>query len=292
MWILQGIILGIPQGVLYGLMAFGIAIIFKTVGVMNFAHGHAGMISAFFAFSVYTLTHSLIVSILSALIFGYFLGFLIDKLLKPIKHISHGGMLIVTLGLLMIFEGLSVLIWGTDYQSFPELFKGMPIIINLGENILVIPINDFWVTIIAFSIAIIMAVFLKFTRLGIAIRARSQDEVGAEVVGISVDKIDSIVWGIGITLSSLVAVLIAPKEYIHPNMMVNMQLYGFTAGVLGGFSSLFGVIFGGIILGVLEKIVGIYISPDFQLSIILILIIVMLIVKPSGIFSKGFEGRV
>ncbi|SHE90573.1 amino acid/amide ABC transporter membrane protein 1, HAAT family [Marinitoga hydrogenitolerans DSM 16785] len=292
MWILQGIILGIPQGALYGLMAFGIAIIFNTVGVMNFAHGHAGMIAAFFAFSIYTLTHSLIVSILSALIFGYFLGFLIDKLLKPIKHISHGGMLIVTLGLLMIFEGLSVLIWGTDYQSFPELFTGMPIIINLGENILVMPINDFWITIIAFSIAIIMAFFLKFTRLGIAIRARAQDEVGAEVVGISVDKIDSIVWGIGIMLSSLVAVLIAPKEYIHPNMMVNMQLYGFTAGVLGGFSSLFGAIFGGIILGVLEKIVGIYISPDFQLSIILILIIVMLIVKPSGIFSKGFEGRV
>ncbi|WGS65108.1 branched-chain amino acid ABC transporter permease [Marinitoga aeolica] len=292
MLILQSIILGIPQGALYGLMAFGIALIFRSVGVMNFAHGHAGMIATFFAFTIYTITNSLIISILSALFFGFFLGYLIDKILKPIKHISHGGMLIVTLGLLMIFEGLSVLIWGTDYQSFPELFTGPPLIMHLGENILVMPINDLGITIISLSVAIIMALFLKFTKLGTAIRARSQDEIGAGVVGISINKIDSIVWGIGIMLSALVGILIAPKEYIHPNMMINMQLYGFTAGVLGGFSSLFGAIFGGIILGILEKIVGMYISPDFQLSIVLALIIIMLVVKPSGIFSKGFEGRV
>ncbi|GAB6188715.1 branched-chain amino acid ABC transporter permease [Marinitoga arctica] len=292
MLILQSIILGIPQGALYGLMAFGIALIFRSVGVMNFAHGHAGMISTFFAFTIYSITNNLLISIISALIFGFVIGYLIEKILKPIKHISHGAMLIVTLGLLMIFEGLSVLIWGTDYQSFPEIFTGMPIIMHIGENILVMPINDLGVSLIAFSIAIIMALFLKFTKLGTAIRARSQDEIGAGVVGININKIDSIVWGIGIMLSALVGILIAPKEYIHPNMMVNMQLYGFTAGVLGGFSNLFGAIFGGLILGILEKIVGMYISPDFQLSIVLVLIIIMLVVKPSGIFSKGFEGRV
>ncbi|HOO74083.1 MAG: branched-chain amino acid ABC transporter permease [Thermotogae bacterium] len=293
MQILQSIILGLPQGALYGLMAFGIALIFRTVSVMNFSHGHAGMIGAFIAFTVYTQVNNIFIAIIAAIISAFIIGVLIEKfLMRPVKHLSHGAMLIITLGLLMIFEGLSVLIWGTDYQILPGIYNGMPLIMNLGENILVMPANDIAVTIIALIVSVVLAFFLKYTKIGTAIRARSQDEVGASVVGININVVDSIVWGIGIALSALVAILIAPKEYVNPNMMVNMQLYGFTAGVLGGFSSLFGAIFGGIILGILEKIVGVYISPDYQMSIILILIIIMLVVKPSGLFGKSTEGRV
>jgi branched-chain amino acid transport system permease protein len=90
----------------------------------------------------------------------------------------------------------------------------------------------------------------------------------------------------------LVAVLAAPRTYVHPQMMTNYQLYGFTAGVLGGFYNLFGAIAGGLLLGIMEKLVGYYISPDYQLSIILILIIVVLVVKPTGLFGSKFEGRV
>ncbi|HQH33746.1 MAG TPA: hypothetical protein PLA84_09475, partial [Petrotogaceae bacterium] len=99
MLILQSIILGIPQGALYGLMAFGISLIFRTVGVMNFSHGNAGMFSAFIALTVFLLTQNLLLAILCAVIFGILLGFLIEKfLMRPVKHLSHGGMLIITLG--------------------------------------------------------------------------------------------------------------------------------------------------------------------------------------------------
>ncbi|MDN5342964.1 branched-chain amino acid ABC transporter permease [Oceanotoga sp. DSM 15011] len=293
MLIIQSIILGIPQGALYGLMAFGIALIFRTVSVMNFSHGNAGMFATFIGFSVYTLTNNIFIALISAVVFGFILGVLIEKfLMRPVKHLSHGAMLIITLGLLMVFEGLSIVIWGTEYLQLPELNDGMPIIMEFGENILVLPINDLIVTVIALSVSILLAIFLKYTKIGTAIRARAQDEVGSSVVGIDINKVDSIVWGIGISLAALVGILAAPKTYVHPNMMTNMQLYGFTAGVLGGFSSLFGAIVGGMILGILEKVVGVYISPDYQLSIILILIIVVLVVKPSGIFGKKFEGRV
>ncbi len=290
---IQNVLLGIPQGALYGLMAFGIALIFKTVFVMNFAHGSAGMMSAFFAFTVYGWTQNLFVAIIGALIFGYILAQLIEKfLMRPVKHLSHGAMLIITLGLLMIFEGLSIIIWGTDYYQFPEITEAAPLLFNLGDNLLVLPMNDLVNMVIALSVTVALALFLKYTKLGTAIRARSQDEVGASVVGININKVDSIVWGIGIGLAALVAVLAAPKTYIHPNMMVNYQLYGFTAGVLGGFYNLFGAIVGGLLLGIMEKLVGYYISPDYQLSIILILIIVVLVVKPTGLFGSKFEGRV
>ena len=293
MLILQSIILGIPQGALYGLMALGISLIFKTVGVMNFSHGHAGMIGAYVAFSLYLITNNFFISIVLAIVFGFSLGLLIEKfLMRPIKHLSHGAMLIITLGLLMVFEGIAIIIWGTEFKMLPEIISIPPFILNLKGSILVMPGNDILITIIAIFISLSLAIFLKFTKIGTAIRARSQDEIGSDVVGINVNLVDSIVWGIGIALSVIVAILVSPKTYVNPNMMVNMQLYGFTAGVLGGFSSFFGAIVGGLILGILEKIVGMYISPDYQLSIILLLIIVVLVFKPSGLFGKRSEGRV
>jgi len=291
--VLQSIILGIPQGALYGLMGFGIALIFRSVGTMNFAHGNAGMVCVFVAFSVFTATGSLVLSILCGIIAGFLLGVIIDKaLMGPIKHLSHAGMLMITLGLLMIFEGAAQLIWGTDYQQFPELLRGEPLIMKLGENKLIMPLNDLLITAVAVAVSIIIALYLKYAKLGIATRARAQDPIGAKVVGIDTNMVDSLVWGIGISLSVLVGILIAPKTYIHPGMMGNMQIYGFTAGVLGGFESLFGAIAGGLILGILEKLVGAYISPDYQLSIVLVIIIIMLAVKPSGLFGKKSSGRV
>jgi len=260
---------------------------------MNFAHGNAGMVCVFVAFSVFTATGSLVLSILCGIIAGFLLGVIIDKaLMGPIKHLSHAGMLMITLGLLMIFEGAAQLIWGTDYQQFPELLRGEPLIMKLGENKLIMPLNDLLITAVAVAVSIIIALYLKYAKLGIATRARAQDPIGAKVVGIDTNMVESLVWGIGISLSVLVGILIAPKTYIHPGMMGNMQIYGFTAGVLGGFESLFGAIAGGLILGILEKLVGAYISPDYQLSIVLVIIIIMLAVKPSGLFGKKSSGRV
>jgi branched-chain amino acid transport system permease protein len=102
-------------------------------------------------------------------------------------------MIIITLGLLMIFEGLSIIIWGTDYQQFPQIAEGAPFLMNLGDNLLVLPLNDLVNMVIALSVTVALALFLKFTKLGTAIRARSQDEVGASVVGININKVDALV---------------------------------------------------------------------------------------------------
>lgn len=292
MQILQGIISGIPQGALYGLTAFGIALIFKTTGVLNFAHGNSGMLATYVGLSVYLLTHNILFSIIAAVITGLLVGLVVERfLMRPLKNISSGAMLIVTLGLLMVIEGIVMVIWGVDYHRFPEIYMAAPIILFLENGILVMPSNDIAITIISLAVMLALALFLRYTKLGIAIRARSEDEIGALVCGIDINNVDTIVWSVGIATIALVGVLTAPKTYIHPSMLINMQLYGITAGVLGGFSNLFGVILGGLILGIIEKLVGVFISPDYQLSIILILIILVLLFKPSGLFAKEFEGR-
>ena len=292
MQILQGIISGIPQGALYGLTAFGIALIFKTTGVLNFAHGNSGMLATYVGLSVYLLTQNIIFSIIAAVITGLLVGLVVERfLMRPLKNISSGAMLIVTLGLLMVIEGIVMVIWGVDYHRFPEIYMAAPIILFLENGVLVMPSNDIAITIISLAVMLALALFLRYTKLGIAIRARSEDEIGALVCGIDINNVDTIVWSVGIATIALVGVLTAPKTYIHPSMLINMQLYGITAGVLGGFSNLFGVILGGLILGIIEKLVGVFISPDYQLSIILILIILVLLFKPSGLFAKEFEGR-
>jgi len=290
--ILQCIISGIPQGALYGLTAFGIALIFKTTGVLNFAHGNSGMLATYVGLSVYLLTHNILFSIIAAVITGLLVGLVVERfLMRPLKNISSGAMLIVTLGLLMVIEGIVMVIWGVDFHRFPEIYMAAPIILFLENGILVMPSNDIAITIISLAVMLALALFLRYTKLGIAIRARSEDEIGALVCGIDINNVDTIVWSVGIATIALVGVLTAPKTYIHPSMLINMQLYGITAGVLGGFSNLFGVILGGLILGIIEKMVGVFISPDYQLSIILILIILVLLFKPSGLFAKEFEGR-
>jgi len=290
--ILQAIISGIPQGALYGLTAFGIALIFKTTGVLNFAHGNSGMLATYVGLSVYLLTQNIIFSIIAAVITGLLVGLVVERfLMRPLKNISSGAMLIVTLGLLMVIEGIVMVIWGVDYHRFPEIYMAAPIILFLENGVLVMPSNDIAITIISLTVMLAVALFLRYTKLGIAIRARSEDEIGALVCGIDINNVDTIIWSVGIATIALVGVLAAPKTYIHPSMLINMQLYGITAGVLGGFSNLFGVILGGLILGILEKLVGVFISPDYQLSIILILIILVLLFKPSGLFAKEFEGR-
>lgn len=292
MQILQCIISGIPQGALYGLTAFGIALIFKTTGVLNFAHGNSGMLATYVGLSVYLLTHNILFSIIAAVITGLLVGLVVERfLMRPLKNISSGAMLIVTLGLLMVIEGIVMVIWGVDYHRFPEIYMAAPIILFLENGILVMPSNDIAITIISLAVMLALALFLRYTKLGIAIRARSEDEIGALVCGIDINNVDTIIWSVGIATIALVGVLTAPKTYIHPSMLINMQLYGITAGVLGGFSNLFGVILGGLILGIIEKLVGVFISPDYQLSIILILIILVLLFKPSGLFAKEFEGR-
>ncbi|POR03567.1 hypothetical protein AU468_05245 [Alkalispirochaeta sphaeroplastigenens] len=299
--ILQAIVIGIPQGALYGLMGFGIAMIFRTAGTLNFSHGYSAMFSVLITLTIYrtllpgsggweiqTQTWRVLAAAPFGIASGAIFGILIDTvLMRKIKNISPASMLMVTLGLLMVFEGAANLIFSPNFEPFPRLITAPPLIVGGEEGMrVVIRSNDIAVMLIALAISISMALIMKYTNIGLAIRARGQDRVGAQVVGINTNLVDRIVWALAISLAVVVGILLAPLTTVHATMLMNTQLFGITAAVLGGFGSLFGAIWGGLMVGVLERIVDIHPAMDgYETAIIFFLVIIVLVFKPEGIFG-------
>jgi branched-chain amino acid transport system permease protein len=300
--LLQAVTIGIPQGTLYGLMGFGIAMIFRSAGTLNFSHGYSAMVCVlitltavrtFIGLELLEGTAALIAAVPVGLVTAAVFGALIDLvLMRRVKHVSPASMLMITLGLLLVFEGAANLIWSPDYESFPRLLPGAPFIFEgsgafAGVRV-VFRRNDLAVMVIALVISVSMAAVMRYTKIGLAIRARGQDPVGAQAVGINTNRVDTIVWALSITLAAVVGILIAPITRVHPTMLMNTQLLGITAAVLGGFSSLFGAIWGGLMIGVLERIIDIFPFLDgYETAIIFFLIILVLVFKPTGLFAGG-----
>ncbi len=307
--IVQSIIFGLPQGLLYGLMGLGLSVIYSTTGAMNFAQGNLGMFGVFAGWTMLALTKSLPLGIIVGILTGMASGFLVNKYLMRRVH-THAAMLIITLGILLVLDGVVLIIWGTEPLLFPDIFTIPPIIFILPELInknnmpLIIPGNDMMTGISALVLAASVIMFFRYTKIGKAAQARAQDEIGARAVGISIKKIDTISWSTGIAVAVITGFLIAPKTTVTSTMLANLQLYGFTAAVFGGFSSPGGALVGGVILGILEKIVVLGFDEifssfelpvnavDFQLSIILVVIIITLTIKPTGLISAKFKGKV
>jgi len=283
-------------------MGFGIAMIFRSAGTLNFSHGYSAMVCVlitltavrtFIGLELLEGTAALIAAVPVGLVTAAVFGALIDLvLMRRVKHVSPASMLMITLGLLLVFEGAANLIWSPDYESFPRLLPGAPFIFEgsgafAGVRV-VFRRNDLAVMVIALVISVSMAAVMRYTKIGLAIRARGQDPVGAQAVGINTNRVDTIVWALSITLAAVVGILIAPITRVHPTMLMNTQLLGITAAVLGGFSSLFGAIWGGLMIGVLERIIDIFPFLDgYETAIIFFLIILVLVFKPTGLFAGG-----
>ncbi|ABS60391.1 MULTISPECIES: branched-chain amino acid ABC transporter permease [Fervidobacterium] len=286
-------ILGLSTGAMYSLVAIGLVMMYKVSGVMNFAYGNMGM---FATYIIWWLTSALglnmYVSIIMGIIFAALMGIFVERFgLRPIRHLSHGSMLIVTFGLLMILEGLAVQIWGTEYKSLPELVTGTPYIFKGDFGIIVLRRQDVLVFTTLVVISVLIALFMKFTKFGIAVRAVSENEEIAGYMGINVGKILAFSWAFGVSMAALVGIIAAPKVFVSPTMLTFYQIQGFTAAVLGGFETFTGAVFGGLILGVIEKLVGNYISEGFKATISLAIIIIVLVFFPKGLFGKNIRRR-
>jgi branched-chain amino acid transport system permease protein len=288
---IQQILLGLRDGSLFSLVALGIVLVFKTTGVVNFAYGNMGMFSIYIAYSLLTYSGApLWLAVAVAIVFAFFLGVAAERgLLRLVRHMSHSAMLILTLGILMILEGLSLQIWKQDYRSFPNLVSGVRIIRFLDGRI-ILRNQDILIFIVAAAIMIGLFMYFKFTKTGLAIRATASNERSAKLMGIKVGLVFAAAWGISTSLSAVAATLAAPRTLIYPNMMLALQIQGLTAAVLGGFDSLPGTVVGGLLLGVIQQLVGNYISDELRMAFALVIILILLMVKPSGLLgSKSVE---
>lgn len=278
----QQIISGLATGSLYALAALGLVLIFKTSDVVNFAQGEMAMFGTFIMFT-FLKAGGLPYwgAFVLALAFAFLMGAAIERaVLRPLAQAPLISVLIATLGLMQIINGVAGWIWGYQAKAFPTAVSGSPI--SLGDLIITLPdlIN------LVVSLVVMTGFFLlfKFTKLGVAMRAVAENRVAARLMGIATDRILSLTWGLGGILAATAGILIAPVTNLDINMMADMQIKAFTAAVLGGFTSLPGAVVGGLALGVLENIVGQFV-PQLKTPFAFALIVLVLVIKPTGLMG-------
>lgn len=287
--LLQNIIGGLQSASMYGLAALGLVLIFRTTGVINFAQGELGMFHAFIAAYLYASGVPFVLAILITIIVAAVIGFFIDwAVMQRAVKVDAVGKMIITMGFVMIADGVAPMLFGNNPLYLPKLLTGDPI--RFGE-VSVLPNSIF---IISITLIIMMVLFyvLRKTKWGLAIRVTAENESIARLMGVPTKKVSSVVWIIGIVLAALAAIMVAYLTTVNVSMMADIHLKSFISSVLGGFSTFFGPVVGSFIIGITNNIVGFYISSKWATAIVYMFILFILIVKPTGIFGKKHTKKV
>jgi len=287
----QLIVSGLAAGALYGLLALGFVMIYKTSDVLSFAQGEIAMVNTFFAFSLIETYHVPFWPAFGlTLLFAWCLGITLEFVfLRPARNPTLLGLIIITLGFDLILYGLAGWIWGYDTTSFPSPFSDFKAYTVGG---VVVSEVNLWIFGVSLGLMGLLFAFFRFTRLGVAMRAVAQNRMASRIMGIRIKRINAMTWGLASVLGAVAGVLIAPITFLDINMGLNPGLKAFTAAVLGGMTSMPGAVVGGLLLGVLENIVGAYVSPELKVSVAFFVIIAVLCIRPAGLFGHHYRRRV
>lgn len=276
---------GLAAGCLYAMVGIAIVIVLNITDIANFAQGEMAMVTTFFAYWLLDsvgLTWWEAVPI--AIFFGLVQGIVIQQVvIRPLIGSPVLSAIIATLGLNIVLNSVAGLIWGHQTYTFPSPFAfSAPFMVGT------VPVSvDSVVNITAgLSIVIAMTCFLRFTWIGLGLRAASQNPTVARMMGVSISRSSAIAWGLGGLVGSISGILAAPSLFLDTNLMGALLIKAFAGGVLGGLHSLIGVFLGCLALGVAENLVGAYVSPAFGEAITFIIIIAVLIVRPEGVFGR------
>ena len=282
---------GLAIGACYGLFGVAVAIIYKTSDVVNFAQGEMGMMSTFVAYHIMTAYGwPFYVAFPATLIFAIGLGMAIEFcFLRPAKEPTVLGLLILTLGAEMLLMGLAGWKWGAEQKDFPFL-------LSVHDTIEIFPgfaLNEWTIGVFVLTTVVMVLLFLffRYSKLGIAMRATQQNENAAKIMGIKVERVFSITWGMSSLIGALAAMFFAARSVLDPNFMMEPFMRAFAAAVLGGLTSIPGVVIGGLILGIIENFFG-YAWPEWKPIVAFVVIILIITIRPSGLFTKHYVKKV
>ncbi len=275
---------GIAAGSLYAIVGIAIVIVLNITDIANFAQGEMAMLTTFFA---YWLLQNVGLEWWQAtpiaLLFGLAQGILIQQVvIRPLIGAPTLSAIIATLGLNIVLNSLAGIIWGHETYTFPSPFAFSPPI-RLGS--VPMPVESVVNIGAALLIIIVMTLFLRFTWTGLGMRAASQNQTVARLMGVSVTRTSAIAWGLGGLIGGLAGILVAPSLFLDTNLMSALLIKAFAGGVLGGLNSLVGVFSGCLAIGVVENLAGAYVSPSFADAVTFIIIIAALVVRPEGVFG-------
>ncbi|MCG8643698.1 MAG: branched-chain amino acid ABC transporter permease [Desulfobacterales bacterium] len=286
----QMIVSGIAVGSSYALMGLAMVIIYKTSEVPNFAQGEMALISSFFAMMLLTAFNfsvpaAFILALLFAVVLGCFLEFAV---LRRAKEPNVLGMIVITIGIEMILLGVVSWKFGAEQKTMP-----FPLGPYDGIFYRDIFISKLELLTLSTALVLMMVIFLffRFSRLGLAMKATQQNPVAARIMGVKTNRILMMTWGISSFVGAVAGLLISPT-IMHPYMMWDPMLKGFAAAVMGGMTSLPGAVVAAYLLGIIENLFGGYISIEFKNVVAFAIIVLVLCVKPSGLFAKHYVKKV
>jgi branched-chain amino acid transport system permease protein len=285
------ILAGIATGAIYACMALALVMIYQAIGQLNFAQGEMAMFSTFMAWQMIDWGAPYWAVFVLTLMLSFAGGVVIERLLfRPLAKAPILTNLAGFLALFAIINSVAGLIWDFTIKPFPSPFGSSPF---LGSR-LVSTHQAGMIGVILLVLAVLF-VFLRFTRMGLAMRAAAAQPESARLVGIDTNRMIALGWGMAAAVGAVAGMLIAPVVFLDPNMMGGVLIYGFAAAVLGGLSSPPGAVVGGFLVGIIENLVGTYVPSvgnELKLPIALALIVIVLVVKPSGLFGRQEIKRV
>lgn len=290
---IQQFVAGLATGGIYASIALALVMIYQAIHHINFAQGEMAMFSTYVAWTMinagmpYWLAFSLTV------IISFIGGLLIERLIiRPVEDAPVLSLIIVTLGLLVIFNSVAGWIWTYTLKPFPSPFPAQPLKL-MGNT--TIRMHDAGAIVVTLALMLLLYLFFRFTPLGLAMRASAQNPESSRLVGIRVGLMLALGWGLAAAIGAVAGMMVAPIVFLDPSMMAMIMLYGFAAALLGGVSSPGGAVVGGFIVGVLENLAATYIpfvGNELKLVVALVIIVVVVIVRPSGLFGKVLVTRV
>lgn len=286
---LHQLISGLTTGGVYASIALALVMVYQATHLVNFAQGEMAMFSTYGAATLIEAGCPYWAAFFIVLVISFFAGVLLERyVVRPVAARSVLSAVVIFIGLLVIFNSLAGWIWTYSMRTFPtpfssEIFPGNKYITSHELGSLLVMLIEL----------LILVVFFRFTRLGLAMRAAAYNPTSSRLVGVRVDMMLALGWGLAAALGAVAGMMIAPIVYLDPNMMSGILLYGFAGALLGGIDSPGGAVVGGLILGVLENLLGAYvIGTDLKLTLALVIIVGILIVRPSGLFGKTVVSRV
>jgi branched-chain amino acid transport system permease protein len=288
----QQVVSGLATGGIYASLALALVMIYQATDVVNFAQGEMAMFSTYLAWTMLNAGLPYWWAFLATVAIAFVGGIAIQRvIIRPVEQAPILTIVIVTLGLLVILNSMAGWLWTYVQKPYPSPFPKRPL--KVGE--IVFGSHDMGEIAVTLIMLALLFVFFRFTPLGLAMRAAAQNPVSSRLVGIRVGWMLALGWGLAAVFGAVGGMMVAPVLTLEPNMMGGIQLYAFAAATLGGFTSPVGAVIGGFLVGVVENLVGTYVSfigTELKLTVALAMIIVVLLVKPSGLFGRTHVRRV
>ena len=288
----QQVVSGLATGSIFASMALALVLIYRSMGVINFAQGEMAMFSTYIAWQLVQMGVPMLGAFFITIVVAFAGGVLLERIvIRPVERAPQLTLVIVTLGLFTAINGLAGWIWGYIVKPFPSPFPSTPL--QVGG--VAFSAQDVGIIVVSFVTLGLVTLFFQKTKLGLAMRAAAIYPEQSRVLGIRVGWMLALGWGLASLVGAISGIMIAPVVFLDPNMMQSIIVYAFAAAVLGGVESPIGAVVGGLTLGVVLNLLGTYvpaIGDELRLAAALAIIVAVLVIKPSGLFGRATVQRV